>query len=178
MKIDKGEIRIKVSKIKVITLATITIGLLAVCLCTMFKVVALPIGFNRTFLIVGISTLIIAFGFGCISSLNKLLYRNQGLILNDTGIQINIGPNRGQFVSWNQITGLKIHNQIRGGMFLLIFVKNPDHFLLKSSRWRQFLLKMNNLSHKTPLSLTSTWLECSFHELVTLVEKKSSKNSA
>jgi hypothetical protein len=178
MKIDKGEIRIKVSKIKVFALTAITTGLLAVCLWAMYKVLALPDGFNRTFLIVGISILIIAFGLGWISSLNKLVDSNQGLILNDTGIHINIGPNRGQFVPWNQIKGLEIHNQIRGGTFLLIFVKNPDHFLTKSSWLSRFLLKMNNVSHKTPLSLTSNWLDCSLEELFMTINDRIKKNSA
>ena len=175
MKIDNGEIRIKVSKIKVFALITITLGLLAVCLWAMFKVEVLPSGFNRTFLMFGISTLIIAFGFGCISSFNKLYDINQGLILNDTGIQINIGPNRGQFIQWNEITELKIHKQIRGSMFLLIFVRDPKAFLAKSNNLNRFLLKLNNVSHKTPLSLTSTWLECSFMELLTIIEDKLKK---
>jgi hypothetical protein len=172
MKVDKGEIRIKVSKIKGFALTAITTGLLAVCFWAMFKVLELPNEFNKTFLVVGISTLIIAFGLGCISSLNKLVDSNQGLILNDTGIHINIGPNRGQFVPWDQIKGLKIHNQIQGGTFLLIFVKNPDHFLIKSSWLSRFFLKMNNVSHKTPLSLTSNWLDCSLEELFTTIEDK------
>jgi hypothetical protein len=178
MKIDKGEIRIKVSKTKAIILTVIAFGLLSICLWAMLKVVALPDGFNRIFLIICISTLIIASGQACLSSLNKLVNRNQGLILNDIGIQINIGPNRGQFVPWNQIRGLKIHNQIRGGSFLLIFVKNPDHFLTISSRLRRFLLKMNNVSHKTPVSLTATWFECSLEELLTTISDRIKKNGS
>ena len=176
--IDKGEIRIKVSKTKAIIMTLIAVGLLSICLWAMLKVVVLPDDFNRTFLIIGISTLTIASGQACISALKKLVDRNQGLILNDTGIQINIGPNRGQFVQWNQITGLKIHNQVRGGRFLLIFVKNPDHFLTKISRLRRFLLKMNIVSHKTPLSLTSTWLECSLEKLYRTINDRIKKNGA
>ncbi|MGD9929415.1 MAG: STM3941 family protein [Mangrovibacterium sp.] len=177
MDIDNGEIRIKVSKTKVLVQTSITTGLLTVCLWTMYKVVLLSDGFNRTYLIVGISTLIISFGLGCISSLNKLVDSNQGLILNDTGIQINIGPNRGQFVPWNQIRGLKIYSQIRGGAFLLIFVKNPDQFMTKSNRLRRFLLKMNNVSHKTPVSLTSNWLDCSIEELFATINDRIKKNT-
>ena len=174
--IDKGEIRIKISKIKAFAMILMTTTLLGICFWAMFKVVALHDGFNRTFLSVGISTLIIVSGLSSISAINKLVGSDQGLILNKTGIQINIGPNRGQFVPWNQISRLKIHNQLRGGTFLLIFVKNPDHFLKLSSGWRRFLLKMNNVSHKTSLSLTSTWLECSLKELFTTINDRIKEN--
>jgi hypothetical protein len=43
---------------------------------------------------------------------------------------------------------------------------------------RRFLLKMNNVSHKTPVSLTSTWLEFSFEELFTTIDDRIKKNGA
>jgi len=57
----------------------------------------------------------------------------------------------------------------------LIFVRDPKAFLAKSNNLNRFLLKLNNVSHKTPLSLTSTWLECSFMELLTIIEDKLKK---
>jgi len=177
MKIGNDEIRIKVSKTKAFVLAILAALFFMLCVWALFKVEMLLDGFDQNFLIAGISILLIASGLGCLSSLSKLNDSKPGLIINGNGIQINIGPNRGQFVQWNQITGLKIHNQIQGSVFLLIFVKNPEDFYSKSNNLNRFLLKMNNVSHKTPLSLTSTWLECSFEQLITIIEDLYRKNS-
>ncbi len=178
MGFNKDEIRVNVSKIKAFTWTLVALGFLSVLVWAILKVMALPSGFNKTFLITGLTLLIITSGFACFSGIIKLIDNKSGLTIGKNGIQINIGPNRGQFINWGEITELKIHNQVRGPMFLLIFIKNPDDFLAKLSGFRRFLLKMNKVTHKTPVSLTSTWLNCNFEELVTLIEDKYKKNSA
>ena len=178
MNLYKDEIRIKVSKIKALSLTVIAFGFFMVCVWAFFKVDMLPDGFNRNFLMVCIFLLIFSSGLGCLSGLTKLIDNKLGLIINDIGIKINIGPNRGQFIQWNEISKLKMHKQIRGPMFLLIYVKHPEDILIKSSGLKRILLKMNNVSHKTPLSLTSTWLECNVDELFTIIQDKLRKNIA
>ena len=178
MVINNDEIKINISKIKAIIWTSIALGFLSGLVWAILKVWILPSGFNKTFLLTGLTLLIITCGFACFSGLIKLIDNKSGLAIDKNGIQINIGPNRGQFINWGEIIGLKIHNQVRGQIFLLIFIKNPDDFLAKLSGFRRFLLKMNKVSHKTPVSLTSTWLNCSFEELVSLIEDKYKKNSA
>jgi hypothetical protein len=169
MKENNGEIKIEISKTKAILQTTIVIGLLGVTLWFLTKVILLNSASNKTFLLICCSLLIITFGLSCISGIRKLINYKQGIVINNKGIEINIGPNSGQFINWNEITELKIHNPVRGPMFLLIFIQNPDMLLSKTTGLKRFLLKINNVSHKTPVSLTSNWLECDFETLEELM---------
>ncbi len=178
MKENNDEIKIEISKTKAIIQITIVIGLLGVTLWFLTKVIMLNPAFNKTFLLICCSFLIITFGLSCISGIRKLINYRQGIVINNIGIEINIGPNSGQFINWTEITGLKIHNPVRGPMFLLIFIKNPDMLLSKTFGLKRFLLKMNNVSHKTPVSLTSTWLECDFETLEELMTDRLKKYGA
>ena len=173
MKTESDVIRVGVSKKKGLILTIFAFGFLIVLVWAFFfKIVTLPNAFNRTFLMICFSLLIIASGFACFSGFANLTDKTQGLIISNNGLKINFGPNRGDFIQWDEITGLKIYNAIRGPMFLLIFIKNPEDILTKRRGLKRFLLKMNNISHKTPVSLTSDWLDCSFDELVTIIEDK------
>jgi len=178
MKRENGEIRIQISKWKAFLLTLIALGLLSISIWAFTKSIILPSGFDKTFLLIGISILIIAFGFSSFSGLKKLSNKKQGLIINNSGIKINIGPNQGQFIEWKDIKEIKIHNQIQGPLFLLFFIRNPQDILEKSSGLKKILLKMNNISHKTPVSITSTWLDCNFYELTEIIEQKMIDNSA
>ncbi len=177
MKIEKDEIRIGISKKKGYLITSILMVFLAVLIWALLKVMMLPEAFNRTFLIICLSSLIITVSLVCFSGLIKLFDNKQGLIVNNIGIQINTGPNCGHFVKWNEIIELKTYNQTKGTMTLLIFVKNPKDFIEKFSGLKRFLLIMNNVSHKTPISLTSNWLDCSFEELVLLIEDNYKKST-
>ena len=172
------EIRIKLSKRKSILMTTIAIGFLIICSLTFFTILKLPYNFNRTFLIICFSFLILTFGFASFTGITKLFDKNYGLIINDNGIQINIGPNSGTFIQWKEIESFKIHNQIKGGKFILLFVKNPEEIIQKTKGLNRLLIRINNISHKTPLSLMSTWLDCNFEKLVMIIDNKLKKNGA
>ena len=175
MEIEKDKIIIGVSKMKAFLLTFIATGLFLVSIWALTKIAILPYGFDKGFLLTGISFLIILFGLSIFSGLKKLIDNEQGLIISDSGIKINIGPNHGQFIKWNEIIDIKIHSQIQGAMFLLIFVKEPKKILTKSSGLKKIQLKMNNKSHKTPVSITSTWLEYNLLEIIEIIEDKIKK---
>ncbi|QQS51090.1 MAG: hypothetical protein IPM71_16265 [Bacteroidota bacterium] len=178
MRVDKDEIVIGISKIKSFIMTFIAFGLLSIAVFAITKILKMPTGFDRTFLLAGISILTTVFGLSIISGIRKLLLNNQGLIINDKGININVGPNRGQFIEWDEIRGIKFHNQVRGNMFLLIFIENPTRILREAKGLNRFLLKMNNLSHKTPVSITSNWLTSNLTEIMEIITEKMNKNGA
>ncbi len=178
MKTDKNEITIGVSKIKASIITLIVTGLFSITVWALTKILTMSSGFDKTFLMTGISLLTIVFGLSIISGFKKLIDSKQGLIINDFGININIGPNRGQFIKWDEIKGIKFHNQVQGNMYLLIFVENPKDILSKAKGLNRFLLKMNNISHKTPVSITSTWLKSNLMEIMEEIEEKMKKNGA
>ena len=175
MRPEKNEIKIGVSKTKSILLTLFVTGLFSTTVWAWTKVITMDSGFDKNFLMAGLSLLSITFGLSIISGVRKLIDNTQGLIINDKGININIGPNRGQFIKWTEIKEIKIHNQIRGNLYLLLFLKNPTEILTKSKGLNRFLLKMNNISHKTPVSLTSTWLEMNLIEIMEIIEEKIKK---
>ncbi len=171
MQKDKNDIKIGISKTKAILQIIIVIGLLGVT--TWFltdKVISLPPDFNKTFLIVCCSLLIFTFGLGTISGLRKIFNLDAGLIINKNGIKINIGPNSGQVIKWDQIKSFKTHNPIKGPLCLLIFIKNPGELISSTFGFKRFLIKMNNASHGTPVSITTNFLECDFKELNSLIK--------
>ncbi len=173
---DKDTIKIGISKTKAILQIIIVIGLLGVT--TWFltdKVLLLPPAFNKTFLLICCSLLILTFGLRTISGIRKIINLETGVIINKNGIKINIGPNSGQLIKWGEIKGFKIHNPVRGPLFFLIFIKNPDELISRTFGFKRFLIKMNNVSHGTPVSLTSNWLECDFEELIELINDKYKK---
>ncbi len=178
MKKNIDEIKIGIGRFKAISQILIGIGLLGLTIWFLtIKVIYMPSDFNKTFLLVCCSILILVFGLATISGFRNLVNIKTGLIINQNGIKINIGPNRGQFINWDEIKGFKIHNPIRGPKFLLIFIKNPDHLISKTYGFKRFLIKMNNVSHGTPVNLTSNWLECDFEELIDLVNDECKKYS-
>ncbi|HDK42728.1 MAG TPA: hypothetical protein ENG87_05070 [Candidatus Pacearchaeota archaeon] len=175
MEFEKDEIIIRVSKTRAALLTFIATGLFLVSIWALTKIAILPSGFDKVFLLTVISLLIIVFGLSIFSGLKKLIDSKQGLIIRDSGIKINIGPNQGQFIEWKEIIDIKIHNQIQGAMFLLIFIKEPKAILTKSSGLKKIRLKMNNKSNKTPVSITSTWLEYNLLEIIEIIEVKIKK---
>jgi len=175
MKIKDEEIRVNISRTKTIIHLIIAIGLLMTLIWFVILVFTLTETTSRTFLITCCSFLIIISTLSLISSVKKLINKSKGIVINDEGIEINIGPNNGHFVKWVDITNIKIHSPIRGPMFLLIFVKNPDYYISVTHGIKRYLLKMNNSSHKTPVSITSNWLDCNFETLVALVTENHKK---
>ena len=175
MKIKDDEIKINISRTKTIIQTTIGIGLLMILIWFIIFVFTLSATTNRTFLTICCSFLIIISALSIITGVKKLINNSRGIVLNNEGIEINTGPNNGHFVKWDDITNIKIHTPIRGPMFLLIFVKNPDYYIAHSYGIKRFFLRMNNISHKTPVSLTSNWLDCNFNTLVELVTENHKK---
>jgi hypothetical protein len=160
------EIVFRINKLKSISLTLVAIGLFVVLIWFFIDVITLPSAFNRTFLLICCSFLIVSMLGSSIIGVKNLLNSKQGIIIDKGGIKINIGQNKGLFISWGEITELKTRSTYGGPMFLLIFIENPDRVLSEIHGLRKFLLKMNNISHKTPVSLTSTWINCSFEVLV------------
>ena len=127
---------------------------------------------ERAFFLTCITIFTIVFGLSCISDIKKTMDNELGLIINDSGIQINIGPNRGEFVRWSEITDFKIHGQYQGNLFLLLFVKNPEKYLKDTTGLKRLQVLLNNKSHKTPVSITTNWLKCSIEELTEIIDEK------
>lgn len=172
--VNKDEITIGINRVKSVLMTLIAFVIFSVTVWFITEILEMPSGFDKIFLLTGTSLLAINFAWSIVTGI-KILLSNRGLIINDEGIKINIGPNRGQFFEWGKIVDVKIRNSIRGNSFLLIFVENPTEILRESRGLKRLLLTINNASHKTPVSITSTWLNSNLSEISEIVKGKIKK---
>lgn len=175
---DKDEVVIGISKIKSCMMTFIAIGLFSFAVVALINILKIPAGFDKAFLLAGIFLFMIFGGLSIISGIRRLLSNNYGLIINANGIMINIGPNRGQLIEWVEIKSIKLHNQFKGPMYLLIFVKDTTKVLTEAKIFNRFMLKLNSASHKTPVSITSTWLDADIMEIMEIIKERMSKYNA
>ena len=164
MKQHNEEIKIGISKTKSVFMILYALVIVSGSIWFWIKAIHIT-GFNRTFLIVMTSLLIIVFGMFLFIGLARLFDTKSGLILKKNGIFINFGPASGFFINWNEIKDLKINSTPQGPNFISIFVNNPHDYLAKSFGFKKLTMKMNNKSYGTPLNITTNWLKCNFHEL-------------
>jgi len=176
MKQNNEEIKIGISKVKSVFLLLFAFVIFFGASWFWFKAIHLS-GFSRTFLIICTSLLILVSGSGIISGLSRLFDSSPGLILNEKGIFINIGPASGHFVNWTDIVDLKLNSAVNGPFFISIYVNNPQDYLAKTYGFKKFNMKMNNKSHGTPLSFTTSWLKCNFQELFVEIRDRIEKNN-
>jgi len=113
---------------------------------------------------------ILFFGMTGIYGLTKLFDNKPGLIINQQGLIDNSSAVSGKLIKWSDIEGFEI-SQIQSTKFILIFVRNPQHYMDQASYLGRFWMKMNYKTYGTPLSISSNSLKCNFDELVVLIEK-------
>jgi len=175
---SKNNIEIGISKRKGIVMTIVASIIFSIGIWALIEIQSMDSELDRIFLMILLTLIVLSFGFFGFLGIYRIIKNEVGLLIDDIGIKINVGPNKGHFVNWNEITELKTHNQLQGPIFLLIFVKKPDKFIQNSTGIKRLQLKMNNKSHKTPLSIATNWLECSFEELLEIMEEKIMKNGA
>lgn len=111
---------------------------------------------------------VIVFGFGTIMLFIKFLDKNPGLIIDKAGVTDNTTTNPVGFIPWKDITKIEV-KKINSISILLIYLKNPNDYILKSSSINRLGLKKNMRTYGTPITITSLSLDCSFAELERLL---------
>jgi hypothetical protein len=114
---------------------------------------------------------IIFFGGTGIFAIKKLFDKSLGLIISEEGIFENTNALSIGFISWDNITAIKII-QIKSTKILLIFVKNPQLYLDNVSGFKKFLMKSNHSMYGTPLSITSVTIKLKFNELEQIINQR------
>lgn len=170
---DNDEIVIRLSKAKSIYRIVFSAIVFAGALWTIIAAFDLS-GFDRVYLIVLPSLLLLTFGSGLIISIQRIISNKPGILINEQGIIDYFGVTNGILINWSDIIKIIKRNTFQN-RFILIFVKNPDEYLDNSNRLNKFFMKMNRISHKTPLSLTTNWLKCDFDELYSIIDRKINK---
>jgi len=114
---------------------------------------------------------IIFFGACAIVGAYKLFDNKLGLIIDENGITDNSSGVSLGFVKWDDISGTGV-KQIGRQRFLLIYIKNADHYIDEQSNWlKKKMIVMNYKMYKTPITISSNGLKCNFDEMVGLINK-------
>lgn len=111
------------------------------------------------------------FGLGLVVGAKKLFDKRPGLIVNDSGIQNNLGIGKGLFVSWKNMDRIEIV-RIKSTQLLLIFVNNADEIINAESKWKQKIMRYSLKSFGTPISIGSGALKMEFVTLAKLLFDK------
>jgi hypothetical protein len=116
--------------------------------------------------------LIIYFGF-IIIIIKKLLDKKPGLIIDNTGIFVNVNFIPSGFVLWEDIVEIKINkvdiNSMHGKIkdnFYKIIINNPEKYISRQKNpVFKIVCRLNYLFHGTPILMTESLLKCNSYEI-------------
>lgn len=114
---------------------------------------------------------LIFFGLCLICILFKAFDKNPGLVINQNGITDNSHFCSVGLIKWSQIKEIRTQ-QVMSTKFLLVDVLNPEHFILKSSSFKAWLMKANLKMYNTPISINSNSLKHNFDDLEKLLHQE------
>lgn len=176
MEIEKEEVVIGLSKVKVTLLTLGAVGFVALGLW-LWSIADVQSRYNPT-LVKATSLASIAF-FGMCGAYGffKIFDNKPGLILNDEGLYDNSSAVSGHFIKWSEIIRLDVE-QVQSTKFVLIYVSKPNDYFAQANKFKRFWLRANDKMYGTPLSISATSLQCDFDELLELIEMKVENHAA
>ncbi|GAB2981678.1 hypothetical protein GCM10027049_17350 [Mucilaginibacter puniceus] len=131
---------------------------------TGFRHVPVPV-----IVVVGFSA-VIFFGMCAIAFLLKFFDKKPGLIIDDEGIQINLGIK--DYFTWGDIEGIGI-NKIGRSKLIILYLKNPEKYIDRQENvFKRKSMLLNFKLCGSPVTITSNQLEYSFDELYQLLSDK------
>lgn len=121
-------------------------------------------------LIYFVSTVSILF-FGSIGiyGLTRLRDKKPLVIVDQQGIYNHTNATGKQRVLWSEITGIETA-QMKSSKFLLIYVSDPQKFILQGNKFQKFLMRLNTKTYGTPVSLTTQNLKCKYVDLLAAID--------
>ena len=120
---------------------------------------------------IGGITAVLFFGTASVYGIRKLFDKQMGLIIDEEGIIDNTNASSLGLIKWADIKNIKTE-QVASTKFLLIYTKNPDKYFNKVKGFKRKLMESNNIMYGTPLSITSSSLECNFNDLEELINNR------
>ena len=165
MPTPKSPVILKLSKVK---LSLLTVGAwLFVAGCVWLWGAA-----NSSPLVRAVSGLGLVFFSGCgLYGGRKIVDKRPGLVMDDVGIWDNASAVAAGLVKWENIEGYEVA-RVHGNGFLLIEVNNAPELIARQPLWKRTLMRANRAFYRTPVTLSSHALQCSFEQLVQLVARR------
>ncbi|UAM97809.1 hypothetical protein K8354_16200 [Polaribacter litorisediminis] len=120
---------------------------------------------------------IIFFGFTLIIGIKKLFEKNSGLIIDSKGITDYTNSNSIGLIEWEDIIDIRII-EIMSIKFILVDLENSEKYIKKAKNSLQSKLMRKNLKdYGSPITLTTTNLNCSFKKLEKLIMNEFERNN-
>ncbi|MDR6845611.1 STM3941 family protein [Flavobacterium granuli] len=114
------------------------------------------------FLLLGWATLVLIF---------KAYENKISLTVDDFGILDNSNLVKTGLIEWKDIEEIKINNRL-----ILIDVNNPEKYIEKAeSKFQAFLIKSNIKIYGTPITISSSLLNCDLNKLEKILKKEFKK---
>ncbi len=105
------------------------------------------------------------FGFVLVLLIKKVFFGKIGIIINEIGIIDNSSYVSVGVIKWEDIKSIE-KREVASTRFLLIYVQNPKNYIDKNkNKIKIKLLKANNNSYGTPISISSNFIDCHFEIL-------------
>lgn len=114
---------------------------------------------------------ILFFGMACVPAIQKIIKDKIGLIINNEGIIDNSNAIDIGLIKWEDITHVQTA-KVSSTKFIMIFVSNPEEYIERSSsKIKRKMMQTNYKNWGSPLSISSTSLQCSFTELENIIQE-------
>jgi hypothetical protein len=113
---------------------------------------------------------IVFFGYAALQIFRKLIDKNPGLIIDNTGITENTSGITPKHLRWENITGIKIFNMVIV-KFIIIIIDNPNKYIEYSRKglFYSIFRQMAKLNHKmtgSPVNIYANSLKCKRKKLI------------
>ncbi len=169
---NNADIPLKLSRLKAILIIIFPTIILCGAGYYFVKAIQLDRQFDKYFLIICTSALILTMSFAIKNGIKTIININAGIVLTKDGIKVNWGLNSGQLILWQDISGIRTRNAFNEPPQILIFVKKPDKYVTEKIGFVRFLQQLNLKAQKTPLVLTTHWYEMNSDQIFILLEDK------
>jgi hypothetical protein len=113
------------------------------------------------------------FGWGTLVLIIKAYKNKISLIVDDFGILDNSNLVKTGLIGWEDIKDIKTINKL-----ILINVKKPEKYIEKAeSKFQAFLIKSNIKIYGTPITISSSLLNCDLNKLEKILKEKFEKHN-
>jgi len=107
---------------------------------------------------------IVIFNLAAIYTLIKISSKNQGLILNASGIIDNSNINANGYIPWHEVTSIKMEKFFNEQTIVLI-VKDPNKYLKNNNLLKRYNNQSNHDTTGSPITIVTKFLDLSPEEL-------------
>jgi hypothetical protein len=122
---------------------------------------------------------IVFFGYAALQIFRKLIDKNPGLIIDNTGITENTTGITPKHLRWENITGIKVFNMVIV-KFIIIIIDNPNKYIEYSRKGLLYSIfrQMAKLNHKmtgSPVNIYANLLKCRQKKLIFILQEEFKK---